>query len=235
MRSLDRVAQTNRWRGRSLAEKLTLSLGLLAVDLSQPPLVTAPVILAALSILALGAARIPFRVWTWGLAVPLGFSATGAIPLLFPWDIAHGLNACAVMLRALAGGACLIFLGLTTPAPVLIQGAQRLKIGQEIADIALLTYRFIFILTEQALAMHHAQTARMGQATARKRIRSVGIVIACLLPRALHHARRLEIGLAARNWQGAFPTLTPPAPISPAGMILAVGVVGSCLAWGMTI
>ncbi len=232
MRSLDRIAQTNRWLGRSLAEKLTVGLGLLAVDLTQPPLATAPAILAVLTLLALGAARIPARVWAWGLAAPMGFSATGSIALLFPVDQTHVLAATAVMLRATAGGACLIFIGLTTPAPTLIQGLNRLHIPTEIIDVALLTYRFIFILADQAAAMHHAQTQRMGKATFVKKLRAVGHVAAGLLPRALHQARRMETGLAARNWQGAFPTLSAAPPVSVPGMALAVGVVAGCLAWG---
>lgn len=233
MHTLDQVAQSNAWRTRPLAEKLILSCGLLMVDLTQPPVTTAPLIVLVLSILALGFAHIPPKVWGWGLAAPFGFAATGTIPMLFPLDLAHLMAGLEVILRALAGGACLIFLGLTTPIPRLIQAARRVGLSPELAEVALLTYRFIFLLADEAAAMHHAQTARMGRATAMKRLRSVGLIIARLLPRALHRAKRLELGLAARNWQGAFPTLSPAPAMTPSGMALSVGVVLAVLGWGM--
>jgi len=91
---------------------------------------------------------------------------------------------------------------LTTPATDLIGGLGRLGLPAEITEIALLMYRFLFLLGDTAMAMDAAQAARLGHVGARRRLRSLGLLIANLLPRSLDRARRVFIVLLGPSSPG---------------------------------
>jgi cobalt/nickel transport system permease protein len=188
---------------------------------------------------ALLGARVPFRAWLACMAAPLGFAVAGALPLAVQVG-ADGIGpapggvalAAALVLRAVAGVSCLAFLALTTPATDLVRGLRRVGLPAEIAEVALLTYRFLFLLAETAAAMDAAQAARLGHAGPWRRLRGLGLLAANLLPRAFDRAHRLEVGLAARGWDGEFRTLAAPAAVSVpavatiAALEIAVGLMG---------
>jgi cobalt/nickel transport system permease protein len=217
---IDRAASLSRWRRKPLAEKALAGFGLLALAVTLPPWPGAAYVGgAALGLTFLGA-RVPFGLWLRVAALPLGFLISGAAMLLVqigPQGLSlapGGVEAALHLgLRAMAATFCLMFLALTTPATDLLGGLRRLGLPGEIVEIALLTYRFTFLLAEAASAMTHAQSARLGHATNRLWLRSTARVIAGLLPRAMARARAMEVGLAARGWQGDMPTLAlaPPA------------------------
>jgi cobalt/nickel transport system permease protein len=231
MSPVDRAAHLNRWRHRSLAEKSLLTFGMLVLDLALPPLPTALAIFLVMAAATLAGARVPGRVWAASLAAPTGFLAVGALSLLLQVD-AHGValapggisQAIDLVARAEAGVACLLFLALTTPASDLVAASRRLGLPAEIAEVALLIYRFLFLLAETAQAMNAAQAARLGHTGLSRRMTSLGLLIANLLPRSLDRAHRLEVGLAARGWHGDMRVLSRRPPVSRAGLaaILAV-------------
>ena len=219
--TIDRLAQASPWRGRALTEKAALGLGLLALALVLPPWPGAALVLVAAWGAALFGARIGLADWLRLNAAPLGFALTGAAALLvelgpdgFTLAADHGVRAATVLLRASAAAACLLLLAVTTPTPDMIRGLRRLGLPAEIAEVALLTWRFLFLLLDAAAAIRIAQESRLGWSNWRRAIRSLGLLIALLLPRAMDRARRLEIGLAARGFDGSLPMLSPVRPVS---------------------
>ena len=56
------------------------------------------------------------------------------------------------------------------------------------------------------------------------RLRSLGLLLARLLPRALDRARRLETGLAARGWEGEMRVLSDQPALSWPALALIVAV-----------
>jgi cobalt/nickel transport system permease protein len=229
MSPVDRAAHLNRWRRRSLTEKATLALGMLLLAIVLPPWPGAPVVAGVMIVAALAGARVPPKVWLACAAAPLGFLLVGALSLAVQVD-AHGLSlalggfaaAAALAARSLAALSCLLFLALTTPATDLIAGLGRLGLPAEITDIALLMYRFLFLLGDIALAMDRAQAARLGHVGVRRRLRSLGLLVANLLPRALDRARRLEVGLAARGWSGEMRVLSNHKEVSAPALALVL-------------
>lgn len=226
---IDRLAQDNPWRGRALAEKAALALGLLALALVLPPWPGAALVLPVAWIAALAGAGIGWRDWLRLNAAPLGFILTGAAAIAVevgPGGIAlaadHGRAAVAVLLRSGAAVACLLLLAATTPTPDLIQAARRLGLPAELAEVMLLTWRFLFLLLGAAETIRLAQEARLGWHGWRRSLRSLGLLIAMLLPRAMESARRLEIGLAARGFDGQLRMLgrTRPASLPVLGGIM---------------
>lgn len=241
MTPIDRIAATNRWRDRSLAEKALLGLGLLGLSLLAPPWPTGLAVLAVATLAVTRGAGVPLGTWLKILSAPLGFVLTGAATLLVELG-PHGLafaadglpRAAALTLRATAAVSGLLTLTLTTPATDLVAALRRLKVPVEIVEIALLTHRFLLLAGDTANAMHTAQTARLGHVDWRRRIRSTGMLAANLLPRTLDRARRLETGLAARGWTGASLTVLSPArPVSTRGLVATLATLAALAALGL--
>ncbi len=78
--------------------------------------------------------------------------------------------------------------------------------------MTLLIYRFVFLLTDTAETMNAAQAARLGHISYRRHMKSLGLLIANLMPRAFARAQALEIGLAARGWHGELRVLSSGPP-----------------------
>lgn len=240
MSPIDRAAHLSRWRERSLTEKSALALGMLALSLVLPPFPTSPAIAAVMVAATLAGARAPVKIWLACAAAPTGFLLAGALSVALQVD-GGGVNlapdgpmaAARLTARSFAGLTCLLFLALTTPATDLVAGARRVGLPAEIAEIALLMYRFLFLLAGTAMAMDAAQAARLGHDGARRRIGSLGLLIANLLPRSLDRARRLEIGLAARGWDGEMRTLSRPSAASWPALSLVLAVEALIAALGM--
>lgn len=206
---IDQAAHLSPWRNRPLAEKSLFCLGMLGLAVALPPLPGALLVGGVVLPATFFWARVPLRVWLQAAALPMGFLLTGAAALLVelgPDGIAFSATGAAqaglLVLRALAALSCLLLLSLTTPVSDLLVGLRRIGLPREIVEIALLTYRFTFLISDAAMAMNHAQIARQGRSSYRRWLRGLGMLIANLLPRALDRARRLEAGLAARGWEG---------------------------------
>ncbi|MBF0306651.1 MAG: cobalt ECF transporter T component CbiQ, partial [Alphaproteobacteria bacterium] len=54
---IDAAARGGHWRGKPLAEKAALALGMLGLALTGPPLITGPVVFVAMTAIALAGAR----------------------------------------------------------------------------------------------------------------------------------------------------------------------------------
>jgi cobalt/nickel transport system permease protein len=217
MHLIDCFAHTNRWRKRHPAEKAGLALGLLALVLALPwPGSVAALVVATAS--ALLGARIPWRVWTKVMAIPLVFLLlSGALLAVGLEHTPDGLRivssesrlhpALIVMNRAFAAAACLNLLALTTPAHEWVPLLRRCRVPAVVLDLMLVVYRMLFVLVERLSVMQTAQAARLGYVSRSNRMRSYGFLGACLLTRAMERAGRMEACLAARGGSGEFPML----------------------------
>jgi cobalt/nickel transport system permease protein len=234
MSHIDTSAYLNRWRKKSLAEKSLLAFGMLLIAVSVSSWQAALLVAALMIGATLFGAGVAFPLWWKTMTVPIGFLFAGVFTLIFQvqlWHIGiapHGLElAGRVGARAFAGLTCLLFLALTTPAADLAAGMRRIGVPAEIAEMMLLMYRFVFLLTDTAETMNAAQAARLGHITYRRHMKSLSLLIANLMPRALARAHALEIGLAARGWRGELRVLSPVRRASATGLgvILALEVL----------
>jgi len=238
MHLIDRIAHTSRWSRRPTTEKLLLCLGGLAVCLAGPAPFSGVLSFAAACALALGAARLPARAFLGVLALPLGFLAASLPMLMLSVGFGPGLAvswrpdqapvAAALFARAAGATAWLALLILTTPAHAMIPQLRRIGVPAFLVEIMLLTYRLIFVFAETAAAGYHAQAARLGHAGWRRAVHSLGELAAALFSRAMTRARRMEIGLAARGFEGDLPVL-PEDDAPAAGMRLALIAAGLLL------
>jgi cobalt/nickel transport system permease protein len=233
MSIIDTSANLNRWRNRSLSEKVLLAIGMLLIAVCVPSWQGALLVAIVMIAATLIGARVAPGVWWSAVSAPLSFLFLGALTLAFQvsnWHVSlapHGLELAAHLIaRALAGVMCLLFLALTTPATDLIGGLGRIGVPAEISEMALLMYRFLFLLTATAETMNVAQVARLGHVTYRRHMKSLSLLIANLMPRALARASALEVGLAARGWRGELRVLNTVRPAS-VGAIAAILLVES--------
>ncbi len=240
MHLTDQHAWTNRWRRHHPAEKLLLAGGLLLLSITLPPLTTAPVILLVVGLATVVGAGIPAATLGRFIAVPGAFLLTSVPFLALSLNSAEGISfspsgletAFRVVARSLAAIASMAFLTLTTPVVAWAPLLRRLGVPQPIVEIMLLIYRLIFVFAEQAITTSQAQAARLGYDGIRRSLHSLGLLVVSLLERSLARMRRLEIGLAARNFDGELRVLQPTYELSPwrialiGGALLAVATVG---------
>lgn len=242
MLTVDRLAWSNRWSRHHPAERVLLAGGLLALSLVLPPLSAGPVILLTAAVATVAGAGVPASAFFKVMAVPAAFLLTGAPLLAVSLEFADGVRlgvsqaglatAAAVTLRSLAAVASLTLLILTTPAVELLVLARRAGLPRVVGELMLLIYHLLFVLLERASAGRRAQAARQGYAGLRRSLRSLGLLAATLLQRALDRGRRLETGLAARGYDGGLAVLSPERRLSPrrlaaiAAVLLAVAAAG---------
>jgi cobalt/nickel transport system permease protein len=239
MRLIDRHAQTGRLRRQPAAEKLLLSVGLMAVALGSPTWATQGLVLATAGGLILGVARVPARDVARAAAVPAGFILAGTVAQAISLRWSGGLpspeltraallQAGFTGLRALACVAALLGLALTTPVSDILRLLRRAGLGREVGDIAMMMFRLIWVLLDCVESGVTAQASRLGYSSRRRRIRSLGLLLAALLPRVLGRARRLEQGLGARGYEGELRFLTPVRPVSRrrlAGILALLSII----------
>ena len=232
MLPIDRYAWTNRWSAHHPGERTLLAGGLLLLALILPPRSSAPPIMLATSLATVAGAGVPLAAYLRTLAIPAGFLLAGLPFLALSLEPGAGLRlgfsadgarlALDVGLRSLACMSALACLILTTPVSELIPWLRRIGVPQAVVEIALLIYRLVFAVARQAIAARQAQEARLGYASIGRSIRSLGLLAATLLGRSLARARRLEIGLAARGFEGELRVLSPRRALS-ARRLAAVG------------
>ncbi len=255
MYPVERWAYANRLGRRHPAEKLALAGGMLLLSLTLPAYPGAMLIAGVMAVAAVGVAGISPAAYLRMLRVPAGFVLAGAAAMAVSvapgrdgWHVALSPEGVAVAastaLRSLAAVCSMSFLALTTPVAELVGLARRWPRLGTAAEVALLVHRFLNVLAGTLTAMRVAQESRLGYASPRQAYRSLAALAACLLPRALDRAHRLERGLAARGYQGGLPVL-PSArrPLSFAALAgilaleLVVAALGACLggrgAWPM--
>ncbi|MEI6557675.1 MAG: cobalt ECF transporter T component CbiQ [Rhodospirillaceae bacterium] len=244
MLAIDRHAWTNRWRSIHPGEKALFVAGLLAADLALPAATVAPQVFSAACLATVLGARVPARAFWAVMAVPGGFllagvpalalsvslDGTGRVLSLSPEGLAL---AAAVSLRSFAAMACLAFLILTTPLPDLLRLARRLGLPPALVELAYLMHRLVFVVLDRAAAARQAQAARLGYRTLGTSIRSLGLLAGGLFLRSLDRGRRLDLGLAARGYQGEVRVLGPEPALSARRLALALLAVAAVVALAM--
>jgi cobalt/nickel transport system permease protein len=212
VRLIDRNAQTNRWRRIPAADKAALAIGMMVVALFSGWAAQVLIIVLTAALLTLSA-RVPARdVWS-SATIPFSFIALSSAAQLITLNFEHlrplfgiawsaWLPAVHVALRSFACVMALITLALTTPLTDIVQLLRRIGLSAEISDIALMMFRFIWLTLDCVESGVQSQANRLGYATYRGGLHSMGMLLASLLPRVLNRARRLEAGLAARGYTG---------------------------------
>ncbi len=218
---IEQAAYANRWRRVAPAAKACLALAALISAGLAPTPATAAGLAAGLMLLTCFGAGVPFGLFVRVAAPATGFLALSSLSLLvsLSGDGAGGLawqaapeavpRIAAVAARSLASLAALLMLVLTTPLPDLIGLLRRLHLPEIMLDLMVLCYRMLFVFSEALHDTLTAQQGRLGYSTARRSLRSLGLLAANLAVQVWQRAQGLHLAAMARNGDGPLRFLSP--------------------------
>ncbi|RXE57182.1 cobalt ABC transporter permease [Methanoculleus taiwanensis] len=239
-RLLEDFAQENGLRDVNPSLKILLGLGSILLCVSSPGPATPLLIAASLSAVTIGLARIPLRCYARLLMVPASFAVMSIAVILFLTGggavlveiplpgfaltvTTGGANLSLLLAARVLGGMCsLFFISLTTPMTDIFTVMQRLRFPTVFIDLAMLTYRFIFVLIDEAGQIYRSQRMRLGYGTFAESIRSFGMLAGALFLRTWESGEDLMRAMDARCYDGRFGLPDEAPPVSPAS---ALGVV----------
>ena len=223
MTGLDRLSYQSRWFHVAPERKFLFWLLLMILAFSLPPLGQA-LLMAITAALPCWLLRISFWRWCRWMALPLGFLLVGVLTIVFSVSRdAHtllasvslggfhlgitqvGLNtANETFWRSLAALSATFWLVLNLPFPQLIVLLKRARAPRLLTEQILLTWRFIFILLDEAMAIHRAQTLRFGYRNVRLSYRSLSMLVGLLFTRVLIRYQQMSTALDIKLSQGDF-------------------------------
>lgn len=224
MTGLDRLSYQSRWAHVAPERKFLLWLALMMLAFALPPLGQG-IVLALTAGLTCWLLRMTFWRWCRWMALPFGFLLVGVLTILFsvtrdPHTLAAGIPVGRYWLgitasgltvanetfwRSLAALAATFWLVLNLPFPQLIVLLKRARVPRLLTEQILLTWRFIFILLDEALAIHRAQTLRFGYRSLPKGYRSLAMLVGLLFTRVLIRYQQMATTLDIKLYQGDFP------------------------------
>jgi cobalt/nickel transport system permease protein len=111
--------------------------------------------------------------------------------------------------RILGGMGVLLFFSLTTPLPELMRAARFFRCPPVLVELALIMYRYIFLLLEEGGRIRNAQKARLGFVDFKSGLRSSGILGGMLVLRTYDRAERSFAAMRCRGYRGALTAVTP--------------------------
>ena len=229
MTGFDRLSYQSRWLHVAPERKFLLWLLLMVLAFTLPPLGqgTLPAWGQALT-LALTAAltcwllRVSLWRWCRWMALPFGFLLVGVLTIVFSVSrdpqmllaslrlgaFSIGISAPGLAVagetfwRSLAAMAATLWLVLNLPFPQLIILLKRGRVPRLLTEQILLTWRFIFILLDEAMAIHRAQTLRFGYGSVPQGYRSLAMLVGLLFTRVLLRYQQMSTALDIMNLSG---------------------------------
>ena len=217
---IEQCAYGNRWRFVSPAAKAVFCLGGFVAAFAAGRAEVAFAVATAIAAITLLGAGIPAGRYLRIALPPLGFLLLGCLSLAYSLDFAdNGLTLrwlpegwtplLQLAARSLGALAAMLFLALTTPMVDLIAFFRRLHVPEVLLEIMVLCYRMLFVFSEAVRDTRTAQAARLGYATPRLALRSLGSLTANLTVQIWQRAHALHVAAQSRNNDGAFRFLEP--------------------------
>ncbi|PLX98129.1 MAG: cobalt ECF transporter T component CbiQ [Desulfuromonas sp.] len=119
--------------------------------------------------------------------------------LIYQGALARGLE---LGCRILGGMSVLLFFSLTTPLLELMRAAHFFRCPSVLVELALIMYRYIFLMFEEASRIRSAQKSRLGYAGFRNTLRSVSTLGGMLILRSYDRAERSFAAMRCRGYRG---------------------------------
>ena len=211
---IEQSAYANRWRHVAPAAKGVFGLaGFVAAFAAATPR-AALAVATLICLVTLAGARVAFFRYLRVAAPALVFLAISCLSLAFSVNVdgpalaSFKLSAGALQqvaevgARSLGALAALLFLVLTTPLIDLIALLRRLRTPEILLEIMVLCYRMLFVFSEAVHDTLTAQSARLGYATNRLALRSLGGLAANLTLQVWQRASDLQRAAQSRNNDG---------------------------------
>ena len=119
--------------------------------------------------------------------------------ILYKEGAARGL---LITSRILGASSLLMLLGVTTPVHQIFLAGKALKIPAKMAEVGLLTYRYIFVLIDKASTMKNAQTTRLGYSKFRLSLSSFSNLAGMLFIHSYDQSKNISDAMTVRGYKG---------------------------------
>jgi cobalt/nickel transport system permease protein len=161
-------------------------------------------------------------------AVTVVFSTPGqrllTIPI-FAWELKvtdSGLvRFASILLKSWLSVQMAVVLTASTPFPDLLRAMRDIGLPKVMVAIAGFTYRYIFVIGDEALRMMRARAARSGTRGGKGgrstlwRARVTGAMVGSLFLRSIERSERIHDAMVARGYDGDVRSLRPPILSTP--------------------
>ncbi|MDD5556108.1 MAG: cobalt ECF transporter T component CbiQ [bacterium] len=161
-------------------------------------------LLAVIPFAVLVAAFLPFvgggRVLLEAPVGPLRLAVTAGGLLLF-WN---------VVVKAALSTLCMTALVATTPFDRLLAALETLRCPRLLVMVLAFMYRYLFVLTDEAMRLARAREARDPGGGHARAARALAGIVGVLFVRAYERAERVYLAMCARGFDGTIVALPPP-------------------------
>lgn len=200
--------------------KMIITLSAIFASLLSSSVIV-PLSIFLFSICAILAIRIPVRLVFFRLAAPFGVVLvifllktfmTGNTPV-YSFSLAgfefiakkEGLlQGILIASRVLGTVSIIMFMSFVTPAYKIFHSLYWFKISKEWVEVALLMYRYIFALIEQASDITSAQKMRLGYSGIKPSVNSLGILAGTLIVGSIDQSMRTHNAMIMRGYNDTF-------------------------------
>ncbi len=206
-----------------------------------------PLSLVILSLLAIIASGVSFRSFLRRMVVPCILAVVAFTTQIFWYpegeliktislvgfdvDIHHGAFYRGIELgcRILGGMSVLLFFSLTTPLPELMRAAHFFRCPSVLVELALIMYRYIFLMFDEAAKIRNAQKSRLGYVSFKNTLRSASTLGGMLILRSYDRAERSFAAMRCRGYRGVMTAVVPSRfrPHDWGVLLSAVVILGS--------
>lgn len=175
---------------------------------------------------AIAFARLPFLKMLWTAAAVLPFALCFAVISALAGDPVRGAW---LVVRAYLSALAALLLIATTPMPALMRGLEWLRLPRFLIQVMQILYRYLFVLSGEALTMRQALLARGGSIAA-LRFRQAAAAVGVLFSRSQWRAQAVHHAMLARGFEGHLPAADPaPFRSADAAFVLSAIIVAGGL------
>lgn len=204
--------------------KFAIGMLLLILSLINPYNYISLIIIAIMSLVIVGIAKIELKDYIHFIKIPLVFVIISIIMILLTfskdkevllYSIKIGslyigvsnesiISSTHLFFRALSCLTCIYFIMLTTPFNQLIFVFKKLHLPDIVLEISMLMYRFIFIFMEEVADIRKSQELRFGYINLKNGYNSFGLLVNMLFKRMMIRYDEMSIALDMKLYDGTF-------------------------------
>ena len=204
--------------------KFAIGMLLLILSLINPYNYISLIIIAIMSLVIVGIAKIELKDYIHFIKIPLVFLIISIIMILLTfskdkevllYSIKIGslyigvsnesiISSTHLFFRALSCLTCIYFIMLTTPFNQLIFVFKKLHLPDIVLEISMLMYRFIFLFMEEVADIRKSQELRFGYINLKNGYNSFGLLVNMLFKRMMIRYDEMSIALDMKLYDGTF-------------------------------
>lgn len=246
---IDKLAYLSPLRNKSPFIKCAFAVGMLLICVTSRTFLVSMVVFFVMGGLTVVYNKTPIYRYTKLMLIPLTFLILGTVAVAInftrmPMDLFNLpiggiyiavsktslIYAIRLVAVALSSVSCLYFLSLTTPMLDLLYVLKWLRCPALLLEIMLLTYRYIFVLLDMAVAITTAQKCRLSNACRKSAIRGMGGMLSAVLIRSVSKANFIFDAMESRCYDGELRMLycckkaSAAEKLYVAALLMAVGI-----------